>query len=333
MCLAAIALDLSRRFPLVLAANRDEFFDRPAARLGWWTPEAQGPEILSGRDLAAGGTWLGLSPRGRLALLTNIRDPVRNDPKAPTRGSLVTRWLTGEQPPDRYWVHASLSGHNGFNLITADFSRGECHWMSNRHGYARRLDKGLFGLSNGHFDEPWPKVRRLKADLAAALEDPAEPGAEALAMRLLAALACREGAPDDELPSTGVPLALERELAPVFVRTADGRYGTRCSTVLVTERVGRTLVTHVWERTFAADSGMALMRRATLRDWPPRYEVQPVAVPVAAAAGSVNSPVSESSDTAPAPARAAAQPTGSAATRLVRPRVRSLIKPARVRSP
>jgi len=89
MCLVALAIDADRRFPLVVAANRDEFFKRPAARLGWWTPEHGGPAVLGGRDLEAGGTWMGLTAEGRLALLTNVRDPKRNDPDAPSRGRIV----------------------------------------------------------------------------------------------------------------------------------------------------------------------------------------------------------------------------------------------------
>lgn len=335
MCLAAVALDLSRRFPLVIAANRDEYHDRPAARLGWWRPHADGPEILAGRDLSAGGTWLGLNATGRLALLTNIRDPSRNDPKAPTRGDIPTRWLTTDQPPDRFWVRTSLSGHNGFNLIAADFSRGECYWMCNRSAYAQRLEKGLFGLSNGLLDEPWPKVTRLKQNLAEALAQHEDGGlsTEAFSQALLGALASRIRAPDDELPHTGVGLDLERTLSPAFIRSADGRYGTRCSTVIITERVGRNLVTQVWERSFPASAGMALMRRATLKDWPPRYATQPIQVPLGGPAdsgqGSLSSPVTEDACAGLESDGATLAPAAPPATRTLRPRVRSLLKPAR----
>ena len=96
MCLIGLAIDQSRRFPLVIAANRDEYFARPSARLGWWTPEGGGPAILGGRDLAAGGTWLGLTAAGRLAMITNVRDPSRVDLQAPSRGLIVPRWLSAQ---------------------------------------------------------------------------------------------------------------------------------------------------------------------------------------------------------------------------------------------
>lgn len=345
MCLAALAIDHSRRFPLVLAANRDEFFARPAARLGWWTAEPGGTEILSGRDLEAGGTWFGLTAAGRLGLLTNIRDPSRIDPQAPSRGRIIPDWLTTNAAPDRFWVRTALTGYNGFNLIAADFARGDCWWLSSARASPVRLESGVFGLSNGLLDEPWPKVVRLREQLGEAVlavsdGQPAGAGADALAQALLKALADPTIAPDDQLPSTGVPLALERQLSATFIRTPDGRYGTRCSTVLITERVGRHLVTHVYERSYPAGPGLALMRRTTLKDWPPRYQTEPVLVAERrprSTLGSIASPVrddaldalDENGDTL-LPAEAAGE---AAAVRVIKPRVRSLLKPARPRAP
>src|SRR5437867_3846904 len=116
MCLVALALDESHRFPLVVAANRDEFFSRPAARLGWWSAAAGAPDILGGRDLGGGGTWLGLTAAGRLALLTNVRLADRLEPHAPSRGEIVPLWLRGDLATDRFWTRVALSGYNGFNL-------------------------------------------------------------------------------------------------------------------------------------------------------------------------------------------------------------------------
>ncbi|MEY4910261.1 MAG: hypothetical protein RL260_3979, partial [Pseudomonadota bacterium] len=300
MCLAALAIDHSRRFPLVLAANRDEFFERPTARLGWWTRPGSDTEILSGRDLSAGGTWFGLTAAGKFGLLTNIRDPSRQDPQAPSRGQIIPDWLTTTASPDRFWVRAALTGHNGFNLIAADFAHGDCWWLSSARASPVRLESGVFALSNGLLDEPWPKVRRLKQQLgdavsqATELTDSGTPGADALAQVLLNALTDTTQARDEELPSTGVPRELERALSPAFIRTPDGRYGTRCSTVLITERIGRHLVTQVYERSYPAGPGLALMRRATLKDWPPRYQTEPVLVNdhrTRASLGSVTSPV------------------------------------------
>lgn len=269
MCLVALAIDQNRRFPLVVATNRDEFFQRPAARLAWWTPPGGGPDVLSGRDLESAGTWLGLTAQGRLALLTNIRDPSRVESAAPSRGRIVPEWLTAREDAGQFWMRTALSGHNGFNLIAADFRRGECFWASNMAPYPLRLERGVYGLSNAGLDTPWPKVQKLKGRMRESLA--AADSVDALATQLFAALAEREPASDDALPSTGVRIELERQLSPAFIRTPDQSYGTRCSTLIITERAGRHPVTHVLERTFSATGGLALLRRSTLRNWPPRY--------------------------------------------------------------
>lgn len=272
MCLVSLALDVSRQFPLVLAANRDEYFDRPASRLAWWTPEGGGPDILSGRDLRAGGTWLGLTAQGRLAVVTNLRRPGTPDPQAPSRGRLVTQWLSQiDRRPDVLWPEMAMSGYEPFNLIAADFREGQCFWASSERACPQRIDRGIVGLSNGLLDEPWPKVSALKTGLADALASATT--VDDLAARLFAALADRSTAPDDALPSTGVGLEAERMLSAAFIRSPDGRYGTRCSTLVISERVGKRLVTHVLERTFTAGPGLALLRRSTLKDWPPKYRL------------------------------------------------------------
>ena len=269
MCLVALAIDENRRFPLVIATNRDEFFDRPAARMAWWAPDEGGPEILAGRDLHAGGTWLGLSAAGRLALVTNVRRPQDTDPDAPSRGGIVPQWLRTELRPDQFWMQTSLSGYAPFNLIAADFRRGDCFYASNDLAIPRRIERGIFGLSNASLDTPWPKVTRLKQRLGEALKT-AE-SIDGLSSQLFAALADRDFAPDDLLPSTGIGRDRERVLSSAFIRTPDGAYGTRCSTIIITEKIKRQLVTHVFERTFTAGPGLALLRRTVLKDWPPRY--------------------------------------------------------------
>lgn len=269
MCLVVLALDQSKRFPLVIAGNRDEFYDRPATRLAWWSPAPGEAEILSGRDLQAGGTWLGLTLKGRLALLTNVRDPSKTTPDAPTRGEIVPMWLRGDLPFDRFWTRVAVSGYNGFNLIAADFAEGSCYWASNADGLPKRLDKGLYGISNASLDTPWPKVQALKARVAESIE--ASEHTDDLAEALFTALADRETAPDDKLPSTGIAPEWERALSASFIRTADGSYGTRCSTLVIAEKINKRLVTHVFERSFSPTGGLALLRRATLKNWPPRH--------------------------------------------------------------
>lgn len=315
MCLVALALDQHRRFPLVIAANRDEFFARPAERLAWWVPHADAAPILSGRDLKSGGTWMGLTASGRLALVTNVRDPKSNDPNAPSRGQIVPQWLAAREPVDRFWMHTALAGYNGFNLLAADFQRGECYWAANNGSHPRRLDRGMYALSNASLDTPWPKADALKARLLDLLDD--APSLDALCNGLFSALADRTMAPDNVLPSTGIPIELERQLSAAFVRSADRSYGTRCSTLVVTERVNRRLVTHVLERSFSAAGGLALLRRSTLKNWPPRY------APEAAGRQSDPGTVTES-HVAPA-----AEPLLTPA----RTRVRSLLKPEPRRRP
>ena len=310
MCLVAIALDQSRRFPLVLASNRDEYFKRPAARLAWWTPRPGDPAVLGGRDLESGGSWLGLTAQGRLALVTNVRGGMATDASAPTRGRIVTDWLTTRESTADFWMRTALSGYNGFNLFAADFQRGECFWASNTVAYPMRLERGVYGLSNGALDAPWPKVQTLKARLHTAMG--AANSVDELATQLFAALADRSSAADDALPNTGIPLEWERQLSSAFIRTPDLAYGTRCSTLVIAERTGRRLVTHVLERTFNAGAAIALLRRSTLRDWPPRYTDEPTAGAFEQAA------VSESELVAAALTAAPAKKT----------RVRSLLKPA-----
>jgi uncharacterized protein with NRDE domain len=275
MCLVALAIDQSRRFPLVIAANRDEFYKRPTARLAWWTPDSGGPAVLAGRDLESGGTWMGLTAAGRLALVTNHRDPGRNDPQAPSRGRIVLDWLADREPVDRFWMRTALSGYNGFSLVAADFKRGECFWASNVEPHPKRLERGLYGLSNAALDTPWPKVLGLKSRLREALGTVDD--IDTLAARLFSALADRRPADDAELPRTGVPPAWEKALSPAFIRIPEQGYGTRCSTLVITERARRHLITHVFERSFGAGAGVALLRRSTIRHWPPRYSDDPQA--------------------------------------------------------
>ena len=269
MCLVAFALDRSRKFPLVVAANRDEYFERPTARLAWWTPEQGGPDILGGRDMSSGGTWLGLTTQGRLGLLTNVRDARRTFEDAPSRGQIVPNWLSAREPVDRFWMRTAISGYNGFNLVAADFKSGECFWVSNGGIYPRRLERGVYGLSNAELDTPWPKVLALKAKLIESLEQSTQ--VDELAAKLFKALADRTEADDARLPKTGVPQERERQLSPAFIRIPEQRYGTRTSTLIITERVNRHQITHVFERTFGAIDGVALLRRSTIRRWPPRY--------------------------------------------------------------
>jgi len=276
MCLAALALGVHERFPLVVATNRDEWFERPTQPLGWWQPDEGGPWILGGRDLRAGGTWLGLSGAGRVALLTNVRDGTRPDEAAPSRGEIVPRWLAGDEAVDRFWMRTALEGHGGFNLIMGhcqtDPAAGDWYWASNRAALPRRLTQGVFGLSNAALDTPWPKVVRLRQRLSAALRAVGKRDVAWLTQRLFDALLDQRPPADDELPSTGLSLEWERWLSPAFIRTPDLRYGTRCATLIVVERRRDGLHTHVVERSYEAQGGPEKfeLRHESLAAWPGR---------------------------------------------------------------
>jgi len=230
MCLAVLALDAHPRHAVVLAANRDEAHARAAAPAAWWTHAA--PTLLAGRDLEGGGTWLGVDRRGRFAFVTNVRDPARHDPAAPTRGTLVPRVLADAAPVDVAVTRAVQDARalNGFNLLAGD-GRGAA-WGSNRGVEGERLAPGVHGVSNALLDTPWPKVMRSRERLAAWLAS----GDDDLAP-LFALLADRTPAPDDALPDTGVGRERERLLSPPFILSAT--YGTRCSTVVTIGRDGR----------------------------------------------------------------------------------------------
>lgn len=220
MCLIALAWQAHPDYPLIVMANRDEFYRRPAMPARFW-PEA--PQMLAGRDLAAGGSWLGVTRLGRFAALTNYRDPA-----APaggrSRGLLVSAFLQGQMSAGDYADRVAAEGahYGGFNLLLGDGR--ELMVVSNRDTAPRRLAPGIHGLSNHLLDTPWPKVEKAKAGLQGALPD-------VTAESLLALLADDRQADDAMLPDTGVGLAMERMLSPLFIHSS--QYGTRASTVLM----------------------------------------------------------------------------------------------------
>ncbi|MCK9388633.1 MAG: NRDE family protein [Sulfuritalea sp.] len=229
MCLILVAWRVHRDYPLVVAANRDEFFARPTAPAAFWK---DAPQILAGRDLEAGGTWLGITRSGRFAALTNFRDPAQNRSGAPSRGRLVADFLAASEAPPAYLerIAPRASQCNGYNLLVGD---GETlWWSSNMGGESRRLEPGVYGVSNHLLDTPWPKVGAGKTALAQAIDR--LPEDEALFQLL------RDDGihPDEQLPHTGVPLDWERLLSSAFVKSPD--YGTRSSTVLCMGRDGWT---------------------------------------------------------------------------------------------
>lgn len=228
MCLMAMAWGMHPRLPLVMAANRDEFHERKATPMAWWDDG----QTLAGRDLQAGGTWLGLSRHGRIGLLTNVREPGRQQAELPSRGALVPLWLNEAADAEDMAGRLHAIDTNGYNLLGIDLAREQAHCWSNRHGDRHTLGPGLYGLSNAALDTPWPKLQRLKDLMGSALEGHA---VDEMQTSLLQALADRVQPDDADLPQTGVPLDWERWLSRIFIETPDGRYGTRCSTVVVVQ--------------------------------------------------------------------------------------------------
>ena len=229
MCLIALAWRAHPTCRLIVAANRDEYFGRASARAGFWDDH---PHVLAGRDLEAGGTWLGITLEGRFAALTNYRNPADRRTGVPSRGALVSNFLTGKAGPAEYLkeVAKEATRYNGYSLLVGD--EDSLWFFSNRGSPPLRVAPGVHGLSNHLLDTPWPKVERAKARLAGQLKGGFDADA---AFRLLDDT---ERARSAELPSTGVSLELEERLSAIRI-LASGGYGTRCSTFLCFGKDGR----------------------------------------------------------------------------------------------
>lgn len=224
MCLIIFAWDAHPSYKLVLAANRDEFYDRPAAPADFWKDH---PEVLAGRDLKEKGTWLGITHRGKFAAITNYRDPVSFMFDAKSRGMLVKYFLCGKNNAEKSLDKISPHGakYNGYNLIL--LAADGFYYYSNRGSEKQKIEAGIHGLSNHLLDTPWPKVIRGKKLMKEALKYKGS----ALEDALFAILADRRFPPLEKLPATGVGKDWEKVLSPIFIKSP--HYGTRSSTVLL----------------------------------------------------------------------------------------------------
>ncbi|MES2868882.1 MAG: NRDE family protein [Pseudomonadota bacterium] len=232
MCLIVFAWRPGHAQPLVVAANRDEFYARPAKPLAQWV---DAPQVFAGRDLEAGGTWLGIGANGRFAALTNIREP-HKPPSRRSRGELVSDFLSSNQPIGEYFegIGRRTIEYAGFNLLLG--TRDQLWHFNSKDLAPQPLSAGVYGLSNAGLDTPWPKLLKAKAALAEVLGDP-QP------QSLLALLKDTQTAPFSELPDTGVGLATESLLSSVFITSPS--YGTRASTALIVNADGsRLMVEH-----------------------------------------------------------------------------------------
>jgi uncharacterized protein with NRDE domain len=225
MCLIFIGLKKHPAFKLIIAANRDEFYNRRTAAASYWTDH---PEILGGRDLEAGGTWLAINKKGRISMITNFRDPMNINPNAPSRGQLVSDFLITEDNAERYLqrISSKAKNYNGFNLIAGTVE--DLFYLSNYREGITKMSEGLFGLSNHLLDTPWPKIKRGKENLLALLKE-----TDVSSNMLFEILNDDLVATDDVLPDTGVGLDRERILSSMFIKSPG--YGTRCSTVILVD--------------------------------------------------------------------------------------------------
>jgi uncharacterized protein with NRDE domain len=242
MCLIVTAIHPRPEYPLVIAANRDEFYHRPTSPLGFWEDH---PEILAGRDLQGQGTWLGVSKSGRIAAVTNYRDPSMDKPNALSRGLLVSHFLMGSQSPQNYIDRVGHAGdlYNGFNLIVGDIHG--LWWFSNISIDPKKLETGVHGICNHLLDTPWPKLEKAKTGLLDIIKNSREIDPE----DIFELLANTDLPPDNHLPDTGVGLDWERMLASIFVQS--DIYGTRSSSIILYHASGQL---SFLERTFITPS-------------------------------------------------------------------------------
>ena len=226
MCLIILSYKVHDRYPLILAANRDEFYERPSAPVSSWEDTVG---VIAGKDLQRGGTWLGIKKTGKIAMLTNYREPTSFGRNAPSRGGLVRDFLLGDEDQESYikTIADNKDQYNGFSLIIGDMNR--LFYFSNR-GEMCKLSPGLYGLSNRLLDTPWPKTERGKKAMESLLTSKDDPHAQ----RIFEILEDRSKPDDSELPDTGVGLEWERILSSIFITSPI--YGTRSSSVIMIDR-------------------------------------------------------------------------------------------------
>jgi uncharacterized protein with NRDE domain len=243
VCLLFIAYKSHPRYPLILAANRDEFYDRPSQAASFWEER---PDLLAGRDLKGGGTWLGITREGRIAAITNFRDLSAMKVNAPSRGLLVGDYLLGNDDPEAYLrdLRDRAESYSGFNIVVGSVDK--LWYFSNMDSAILKIPEGLHGMCNNFINTPWPKVERAKASLGSIISEHEEPPCEAI----FDVLADRSRPDDSMLPDTGVGLEWERILSPIFVETEG--YGTRSSTIIMVRRDGGTTFV---ERVFDGKAG------------------------------------------------------------------------------
>lgn len=228
MCLILFALNKNSKYKLIIAANRDEYFNRPTINAAYWE---ENNSILGGRDINSGGTWIGINKNGRFIAITNFRDPKNENPNAKSRGELSKRFLFNTENVSDFITDISKSRteYNGFNLLLSDDAFSSMYHYSNISNINSKVENGIHGLSNHLIDTPWPKIETGKTELLKIIES------ESIDLdNLLEILKSDKKAPDELLPSTGISYDLEKKLSSVFI-SMNG-YGTRCSTIILVDK-------------------------------------------------------------------------------------------------
>jgi uncharacterized protein with NRDE domain len=225
MCLLLIAYNAHPNYRLILAANRDEFYNRPALPLHNWKDN---PELFAGKDLEGGGTWLGITANGKVAAITNYRDMAKIKAGAPTRGKLVTDFLLNNISPEKYSniLIKTSDVYNGYNLVFGTLEN--LYYFSNQTKEIIKLSSAIYGLSNHLLDTPWPKVQKSKRRFIEILEEPVPSKYE------LFQLLKDNEIFNKDLPETGLPKEMERLVSPIFTLT--DKYGTRSSSIIFIDK-------------------------------------------------------------------------------------------------
>jgi len=242
MCLIVFANNVLEDYKLIFAANRDEFYDRPSQQADFWKDH---PELLAGKDLLAGGTWMGITKQGKFAAITNFRDLKNHKNDATSRGKLTLDFLVNDVAPEEYYnrLKPELNNYNAFNLILGNFD--ELYYFSNKTNGLQKLEPGIHGISNAILDTPWPKVEKSRRQLKHLIEQQ-----NIHPWEILNLLDDTSPAKDEELPDTGVGLELERILSPIFIKSE--KYGTRSSTIVTVDKSNNVRFV---EKTYFANTG------------------------------------------------------------------------------
>ncbi len=233
MCLILFSWDNHPKYKLIVAANRDEFYERPTTSLGIWEDDEN---IIAGKDLTAGGTWMGINKSGRFSALTNYRDIANIKQNAPSRGDLTRKYLSEEISDQNFFdfFKPTLSDFNGFNILNGNFD--QLTYFNNEHQQLIEIKPGIYGLSNAFLDTNWPKVSRAK-EMFSSIVKAEEPQTN----DLINFLQDKTQAEDKDLPETGLSYEMEKVVSSMFIESAN--YGTCCSTVLTVDYSGKGRIT------------------------------------------------------------------------------------------